>query len=141
MNDGRSAFARRVAGLRVMLPLMTEPDDWEVPWESLFEEADAIVKGIQESLPEPLQEEAARVPCLLEKWPPEGDEALGRCLSFEEKVISEAPGPIVLYIGAIYMECEETGADFAEEVRITYLHELGHHLGLDEDDLAQRGLE
>jgi hypothetical protein len=30
---------------------------------------------------------------------------------------------------------------FREEVHTTYLHELGHYLGLDEDDLFDRGLE
>jgi len=29
----------------------------------------------------------------------------------------------------------------AEQIRITLLHELGHHFGLDEDDLAQLGYE
>ena len=28
-----------------------------------------------------------------------------------------------------------------EEVRITVLHEIGHFLGLDEDDLEERGLD
>ena len=31
-------------------------------------------------------------------------------------------------------------ADYKEEVRITYFHELGHYLGLEEDDLEERGL-
>jgi predicted Zn-dependent protease with MMP-like domain len=26
-------------------------------------------------------------------------------------------------------------------VRLTYLHELGHYLGWDEDEIAERGLE
>jgi predicted Zn-dependent protease with MMP-like domain len=30
---------------------------------------------------------------------------------------------------------------FRDEVRTTFLHELGHYLGLDEDELAVRGLE
>ncbi len=30
---------------------------------------------------------------------------------------------------------------YRAEVRTTYLHELGHYLGLDEDELTQRGLE
>jgi predicted Zn-dependent protease with MMP-like domain len=30
---------------------------------------------------------------------------------------------------------------FREEVRTTFLHELGHYLGLDEDELTERGLE
>ena len=29
---------------------------------------------------------------------------------------------------------------FEEEVGITFMHELGHYLGLDEDDLDERGL-
>ncbi|MEZ5962931.1 MAG: metallopeptidase family protein [Planctomycetota bacterium] len=31
--------------------------------------------------------------------------------------------------------------ELIEQLRITLLHELGHHLGWDEDDLAERGLE
>jgi predicted Zn-dependent protease with MMP-like domain len=27
-----------------------------------------------------------------------------------------------------------------DEIGVTLLHEIGHHLGLDEDDLDQRGL-
>jgi predicted Zn-dependent protease with MMP-like domain len=29
--------------------------------------------------------------------------------------------------------------ELVEQVRITVLHELGHHLGMDEDDLARLG--
>ena len=38
---------------------------------------------------------------------------------------------------------EFTGTDesaFLEEIRITYLHELGHYFGFDEDDLQERNL-
>lgn len=37
----------------------------------------------------------------------------------------------------------EQGGDDAirEEIRITLLHEIGHHFGLDEDDLARLGYE
>ena len=31
--------------------------------------------------------------------------------------------------------------DLAEEIETTLLHEIGHYLGLDEDDVAERGLE
>ena len=113
----------------------------ELLWENLFAEAESVITELQRSLPPELRQEAERVPCLLEKWPPEDEDVLGRCLSFEEQVISDAPGPFVLYLGTIYLDCQENGLEFADEVRITYLHELGHHLGLDEDDLAQRGLE
>ena len=38
---------------------------------------------------------------------------------------------------------EASGPDkraFLDEVRLTYLHELGHYLGLEEDDMERRGL-
>jgi predicted Zn-dependent protease with MMP-like domain len=31
--------------------------------------------------------------------------------------------------------------ELLEEVRVTLLHEIGHYLGLDEDDLEARGLD
>ena len=106
----------------------------------MFEEAEGVVRKAIQAMPPELRAEAERVPCLLEKWPPEGEEVLGRCLSFEEHFISDAPGPLVLYLGAIRRECEEFDLSYADEVRITFLHELGHHLGLDEADLEERGL-
>jgi len=38
-------------------------------------------------------------------------------------------------------ECKEAGTRVDEEVRRTYLHELGHYLGLDEEALAERDLD
>jgi len=36
--------------------------------------------------------------------------------------------PIILYLATIDDYCAEEDTDFNEEVRLTYLHELGHHL-------------
>ena len=36
--------------------------------------------------------------------------------------------------------CGEDLPTFDEEVRITYIHEFGHYLGLDEFELESRGL-
>jgi predicted Zn-dependent protease with MMP-like domain len=66
---------------------------------------------------------------------------LGHYGFFEAGGVSDANGPIILYLGAIDLYCADEGADFSNEVRITYLHELGHHIGLDEGDLEARGLE
>jgi predicted Zn-dependent protease with MMP-like domain len=52
-----------------------------------------------------------------------------------------APPQILLYIGNLWDLAEEDVEIFREEVRLTYLHELGHYLGWDEDDLAARGLD
>ena len=47
---------------------------------------------------------------------------------------------ITLYVETIREECVEQGSDSQREIEITYLHEFGHHLGLDEGDLVKRGL-
>ena len=52
-----------------------------------------------------------------------------------------APPQILLYVANLWDLAEEDVEVFREEVRLTYLHELGHYLGWDEDDLAARGLD
>lgn len=47
---------------------------------------------------------------------------------------------VSLFLENIWREAEGHWGRFREEVRKTYLHELGHYLGLDEDDLDQRHL-
>ena len=51
------------------------------------------------------------------------------------------PPQIILFLENLWDEAEGNERTFRKEVRITYLHELGHYLGLDEDDLFERGLE
>jgi predicted Zn-dependent protease with MMP-like domain len=51
------------------------------------------------------------------------------------------PPQIMLYLASLW---EFAGGDldvFREEVRLTYLHELGHYFGWDEDQLTARGLD
>src|SRR5436190_3204126 len=52
-----------------------------------------------------------------------------------------APPQILLYLENLWDFAEGDEAVFAGEVRLTYLHELGHYLGWDEDDLVARGLD
>jgi predicted Zn-dependent protease with MMP-like domain len=52
-----------------------------------------------------------------------------------------APPQILLYLESLWDFAEEDVETFREEVRLTYLHELGHYLGWDEDDLTARGLD
>ena len=51
------------------------------------------------------------------------------------------PPEILLFLSNIWDYAEHSLPDFLEEIRITYLHELGHYLGLDEQDLFQRDLD
>lgn len=52
-----------------------------------------------------------------------------------------APPQILLYLENLWDFAEGDAEIFRDEVRITYLHELGHYLGWDESDLAARGLD
>lgn len=50
-----------------------------------------------------------------------------------------APDRIILFAGPLTRACE-TQDDLRAEIRITVLHELGHHLGFDEVGLNEIGL-
>lgn len=52
-----------------------------------------------------------------------------------------APPQILLYLENLWDFAENDADTFREEVRLTYLHELGHYLGWDENDLTARGLD
>src|SRR6185503_4216829 len=52
-----------------------------------------------------------------------------------------APPQILLYLESLWDFAEGDEAIYADEVRFTYLHELGHYLGWDEDELTARGLD
>lgn len=51
------------------------------------------------------------------------------------------PPQIFLYLESLWEFAEGDIEVFREEVRVTYLHELGHYLGWDEDELTARGLD
>jgi predicted Zn-dependent protease with MMP-like domain len=52
-----------------------------------------------------------------------------------------APPQILLYIESLWDFAENDVEIFRDEVRLTYLHELGHYLGWGEDELTARGLD
>ena len=109
-------------------------------WEKLMAHAGGIVENAIAELPPEIRAEARNVPVLFEEVCEYDPEILGTYGHFTPNEIGEANGPIILYLVTIADFCEEEGDDFATEVRLTYLHELGHHLGWDEDDLEARGL-
>jgi predicted Zn-dependent protease with MMP-like domain len=52
-----------------------------------------------------------------------------------------APPEILLYLENLWDMAEGDEDTYREDVRVTYLHELGHYFGWDEDQLTARGLE
>ncbi len=51
------------------------------------------------------------------------------------------PTQIILFLENLWEFAGTDEAAFREEARITYLHELGHYFGFDEDDLQERGMD
>ena len=47
---------------------------------------------------------------------------------------------ITLFLEQLWDYCKGDHAAFDDEVRLTYIHEFGHYLGLEEADLAARHL-
>lgn len=120
--------------------------------EDLARTAAAVVTATQGQLPPAIRALAAGVPVHYEAGPDESVLAEG----FEPDILglftgnpygteyshdAAAPAQILLYLENLWDLAEGDRAAFREEVRLTYLHELGHYLGWDEDDLAARGLD
>ena len=109
-------------------------------WDQLERTARHVVDEALAELPREIREAARAVPCLFQEWNEDDPDLLGIYSDFAPGEMSEANGPIILYLAAIEDYCLDEDADFADEVRLTYLHELGHHFGWDEGDLEERGL-
>jgi predicted Zn-dependent protease with MMP-like domain len=110
-------------------------------WNALKAEAQRVIDATLAELPAEILVEAREVPLLFEMESPDDPDLLG---VYENLLTDEAGlgnGPIILYLETIALFCEDKGLPFSDEVRVTYLHELGHHFGWDEEDLEARGLE
>ncbi len=111
-------------------------------WEALKARAQRVIERTLAELPPDLRDAAQKVPCLFESQSEEDPEILGLYAGdFIPGEVSAANGPIILYLATIEELCLDELEDFADEVRLTYLHELGHHFGWDEGDLEERGLD
>ena len=111
-----------------------------------------VVAATQRQLPPEIRALALAVPVHFEATPHASVLAEG----FESDILglftgqphgtefsSDQPDPpqILLYLENLR---DLAGGDpevFREETRLTYLHELGHYLGWDEEELAARGLD
>jgi predicted Zn-dependent protease with MMP-like domain len=122
--------------------------DWQELCALALEEVEATLA----ELPGPLRERAQALPITYERRPNpaqcrDGIEPdtlglfVGPEFAYEETTTLPLPPQIILYLENIWDLAEADEEVFCEEVHTTYLHELGHYLGLDEDDLFDRGLD
>ncbi len=110
------------------------------------------VAFLLEALPPPLRAKALEVPVVLERRPTAAqrddgveEDTLGLFVGepFPESCAGgqDLPPQILLFLESIWDYAEQEECAFREEVRRTMMHELGHYLGLDEDDLRDRDLD
>ncbi|MGO8837322.1 MAG: metallopeptidase family protein [Limisphaerales bacterium] len=112
--------------------------------------ASAEVEATVSALPKPLRARAEKVPVTLERQPNRDLQADGiepdtlglfTGAEFAEEATVPLPPQIILFLENLWDFAEGDEAVFRDEVRKTFLHELGHYLSLDEDELSDRGLE
>lgn len=126
---------------------MEHPD-----WHQLERLALGEVEATLAALPSPLRDRAQTLPVTLDLRPNPAHcrdgiepDSLGLFVGpeFAEEGICGPPLPpqIFLFIENLWALAEGNEEVFREEVGLTYMHELGHYLGLDEEDLFERGLE
>lgn len=114
--------------------------------------AEPVITATQERLPSEVREPALRVPVCFEARP--GPDLLadgwepdilglfvGRPHDAGVNDAEVLPPQILLFLANLWDYAEGDRRVYRKEVRITYLHELGHYLGWDESDLAERGLD
>ena len=120
-------------------------------FDRLLDLAQTEVQTAIDALPDELRPAAKTVVVTLEPTPNDGlvadgiaPDTLGLFLgeSMADPPSSHPqPTQIILFLENLWQFAEHNEAVYLDEVRITYLHELGHYFGFDEDDLEERGLE
>jgi predicted Zn-dependent protease with MMP-like domain len=122
----------------------------ESNWHRLRKLALAEIEATLADLPKPLREQARKLPVTFEPVPNAGLQADGIAedtlglftgAEFADAGAEVLPPQIILFLDNLWDFAEGDEEIYCEEVRTTFLHELGHFLGLDEDDLTERGLE
>lgn len=121
-------------------------------WKELCRIAEETVAHTRARLPAEIRGLAEKLPVSYEAFP-EGpmleDENVepdilglfvGPSVRDAHHATDALPPQVLLFLENLWDEAEGEPARYREEVRITYLHELGHYLGWDEGEVARRGL-
>ena len=120
-------------------------DNDRVPIDMEPERFDALVDRALDGIPEELAVLVRNVVVLVEDEPPEGepDDLLGlydgvALTERDSTVTMQLPDRIFIFRGPLldFVESEE---ELVEEVRITVVHEIAHHFGIDDHRLHELG--
>jgi predicted Zn-dependent protease with MMP-like domain len=111
-------------------------------WKHLEKLAEREVAETVRELPPPLRERLKEVPVLLEDVPSPEDISTGIEADTLGYFDEDAGGllRIRLWLENIWDFSDGDEDIYLDEVRTTLLHEIGHLVGWDEDDVEDRGL-
>ena len=119
-------------------------------WQRLRRAAEEEVEAVLRTLPAPLRQRARNIPVTFETLPGDdlvqdgiADDTMGLFVGGDYVAVLEDPIPaqIILFLENIWEYADRETDVYLDEVRRTLLHELGHYLGLDEDELGERDLD
>lgn len=129
-----------------------EPEQFPVPLEMSDEEFERAAAEAMADLPRSIREYVENVPVLIEDWPSAelvGDESvsptiLGIFLGVPRTQAATTAQPsdldrVILFKRNLETHCRDRD-ELIHEIQTTVKHEIGHYLGLDEDDLERLGL-
>ncbi|MGH8048830.1 MAG: metallopeptidase family protein [Chthoniobacterales bacterium] len=111
--------------------------------------AQDVVASTLDALPATIARQVAQVSVFVESLPNAEDRSLGvgedwlgifEGASYSHGDLPDPPR-IRIWVENLWSFAGGRETYFREEVRITLLHEIGHYLGLDEEQVALRGLE
>ena len=133
-----------------------DPEAFPAPVTLGAEEFDRVLEDALAALPEPIRRYLANVAITVEEIPADDDllaaspplspQSLGMFrgsplgMKGSMDPWSHFPSSIVLYERNLE-RATRTRDELVEEIRVTLIHEVGHFLGLDEDQLWERGLD
>jgi predicted Zn-dependent protease with MMP-like domain len=116
-----------------------------VPIDMDPERFDALVDQALDGIPDELARLVRNVVVLVEEEPPEGepDDLLGlyegiALTERDSQLTMNLPDRIFIFRGPLLDFCD-TEAQLVEEVRITVVHEIAHHFGIDDRRLHDLG--
>jgi predicted Zn-dependent protease with MMP-like domain len=103
------------------------------------------VRAAIDSLPDELRQAMSNVEIVVEDENPDDPDLLGLYLGIPltersgESYAGALPDKIAVYRIPLEEEFGDDPAVLEEEIRITVVHEIAHHFGIDEDRLAELG--
>lgn len=143
IEESQRSFARAAS---------IDPNHYPVPASITEEDFERAAKEAFDNLPRSIREEAERVPMVIEDFPSEdlieqedvSPQILGIFLGVPrtEAGVTDQPRDldrIILFKRNLEKACRDE-QELVEEIRRTVTHEVGHYLGLDEDDLERLGI-